>query len=245
MFVFSSFFWPSCIAGLISHTTVGSHAESRLAKERACRASAGTPCIATRSRHREAEKSPHLAAREQCSDGGVDMQAVQHVELCFQQVMSAVPQEEAPAVSQCWQKERQGRSLRQEETVVGSHQNAPRYQTAVRGRRGLGRLRLASGPGRGRGEAADHREQANRFADLGRRGRRGGGRTRPPERGGACENATPPLPPSFSARNGKPSNPWSIAAALCRSFKRRLARRRLALGVPDIATRTSMLKARM
>ena len=103
----------------ISHTAVGSHAESRMAKERACRASAGTPCIATRSRHREAEKSPHLAAREQCSGGGMDMQAVQHVELCFQQVMSAVPQEEAPAVSQCWQKKRQRRRLRQEETVVG------------------------------------------------------------------------------------------------------------------------------
>ena len=95
------------------------------------------------------------------------MQAVQHVELGCQHVMSAVRPEEAPGVSQRWQKEREGRRLRQEERVIGSHQNAPASQTAVRGRRGLGRLRLASRPGRGGDEAADHRVQAYRFADLG------------------------------------------------------------------------------
>lgn len=63
------------------------------------------------------------------------MQAVQHVELGFQEVMSAVRQEEAPGVSQRWQKELPGGRLRQEERVVGSHQNAPGSQTAVRGSR--------------------------------------------------------------------------------------------------------------
>ena len=111
------------------------HRNERAARRRARRASRRG--VAT-------ERQKYRLTLQHCSGGGMDMQAVQHIEIGLptSHVCSAARRSTTGQPALAKRKTRTPSPTRRK-----SCQSAPVSQTAVPGRRGLGRLRLASGPG--------------------------------------------------------------------------------------------------